>query len=583
MSRSASVSTSSSPEQRIADILQALYGEAMHGELTGRVQRIIDNHKAAQKACSTPERLTERDAVLIAYGDQVTEAGEAPLATLSRLLSDRLEGLISGVHILPFFPYSSDDGFSVIDYRRVDPALGTWADIQNIAAEFRLMIDAVINHISSESEWAKAFRRGEPKHSETFIVMNPNTDLSEVVRPRDLPLLTPVETAAGLQHVWTTFSSDQFDLNFANPDVMLDILDLLLFYVRNGARIIRLDAIAYLWKQVGTPSIHLPQTHQVVKLMRAVLDAAAPGMLLITETNVPHEENLSYFGEGEGEADLVYQFALPPLLLHTFLSGDSSRLAAWASNIQLPSNKVAFFNFLASHDGIGLRPVADLLSEEELQALVALPEHSGGAVSYRALSGSGKTPYELNVTYLDALTPPSECERDPQRAADRFLAAHAIMLAMPGLPGIYFHSLFGSRNDLEGVRRTGRLRSINREKLELSSLREELADPSSLRHQIFEGFERLLRARASHPAFSPWSAHRVIDIGPAVFGLIREGPMGQRVLCVQEVAGTGAEARIAQNGTMTTDLITGDPADPSLLRLTPYQARWIVLEDKEGA
>ena len=566
------MSTSPSPEQRIADTLQALYGEARHGELTGRVQGIIDNHKAAQKACSTPERLTERDAVLIAYGDQVTEAGEAPLATLSRLLSDRLEGLISGVHILPFFPYSSDDGFSVIDYRRVDPALGTWADIQNIAAEFRLMIDAVINHISSESEWAKAFRRGEPEHGETFIVMNPNTDLSEVVRPRDLPLLTPVETAAGLRHVWTTFSSDQFDLNFTNPDVMLEILDLLLFYVRNGARIIRLDAIAYLWKQVGTPSIHLPQTHQAVRLMRAVLDSAAPGTLLITETNVPHEENLSYFGDGGDEADLVYQFALPPLILHTLVSGDSSRLTEWASEVHAPHDNVTFFNFLASHDGIGLRPVAGILTESELEALVALPARSQGDVSYRAVPGSGRSPYELNVTYLDAVTDPRE---QPSRGVDRFLTAHAIMLAMPGLPGIYFHSLFGSRNDVDGVQRTGRARSINRQKLDFSSLMAELDNETSDRHRIFEGIARLLRARAGHEAFSPWGSCKVLEGGAEVFGLIRSSTSGRRVLCLHEVAGEGAEVRGAASSGLATDLLSSETVDTSQIRLAPYQCRWI--------
>ena len=280
---------------RIAQQLTALYGESRFGELMPRVRALVDSHQAATQHAILPAPLTERDAILITYGDQVKEAGEAPLATLNRLISERLEGLISGVHILPFFPYSSDDGFSVIDYRQVDPALGTWDEVRSISSDSRLMIDAVINHISAESDWAEAFRRGEPEHDETFIVVDPSVDLSDVVRPRDLPLLSPVETAAGLRHVWTTFSSDQFDLNFANPDVLLEIFDLLLFYVSNGAQVIRLDAIAYLWKQIGTACIHLPQTHHAVKLMHAVLDAAAPGTLLVTETNVPHRENLSYF------------------------------------------------------------------------------------------------------------------------------------------------------------------------------------------------------------------------------------------------------------------------------------------------
>jgi sucrose phosphorylase len=566
------VSTSQSPKQRIANNLLALYGEARQGELVARVQAIIDNHKAVPVAHTVTDRLTERDVVLIAYGDQVTEADRSPLETLNRLLSERLKGLISGVHILPFFPYSSDDGFSVVDYRQVYPDLGDWADIQNIAADFRLMVDAVINHISSESEWAEAFRRGEPEHGETFIVMDPNTDLSDVVRPRDLPLLTPVDTPAGLRHVWTTFSADQFDLNFANPEVMLEVLDLLLFYVRNGSQIIRLDAIAYLWKQEGTPSVHLPQTHQVVKLMRAVLDSAAPGTLLITETNVPHEENLSYFGESGDEADLVYQFALPPLILHTLVSGDSSRLTEWATEIHAPHDKATFFNFLASHDGIGLRPVADIPTADELEALIKLPALSGGDVSYRALPDESRAPYELNLTYLDALTNPGE---SPARAVERFLLAHAIMLAMPGLPGIYFHSLFGSRNHMEGVHESGRARSINRQKLKLSTLLSELDQRSSERSRIFTGITELLHARSSHEAFSPWEQSQVIEAGPDVFGLIRRSSSGGQVLCVHEVAGRGTEIGSVWPA---IDLISGETVDAGEVRLDPYQYRWLADE-----
>ncbi len=388
------------------------------------------------------------------------------------------------------------------------------------------------------------------------------------------PLLTPVETTAGLRHVWTTFSADQFDLNYANPDVMLEVLDLLLFYVHNGAQIIRLDAVAYLWKQSGTSSIHLPQTHQIIKLMRAVLDSAAPGTLLITETNVPHEENLSYFGEDGDEADLVYQFALPPLTLHTLVSGNSSRLTEWAAEIRAPHDDVTFFNFLASHDGIGLRPVAGILSEKELDRLANLPAGNGGDVSYRALPDGGRSPYELNLTYLDALT---ILEESPARAVERFLSAHAIMLALPGLPGIYFHSLFGSRNDLEGVQESGRARSINRQKLELSTLLSELDQASSERSRIFTGIAELLRARSSHEAFSPWQQSQVIEVGADVFGLIRGGASGRQVLCLHEVAGQGTEIRGAASSGSATDLLSGETVDSGEVRLDPYQYRWLAL------
>jgi len=570
------LTTLAGPQDRIAEHLRALYGEARIEELASRVHGLIESHLSASRSETSPDLLTEHDAILIAYGDQISAEDESPLVTLNKLLAERLSGIINGVHILPFFPYSSDDGFSVIDYRQVDPALGTWDEVRNIAGNSRLMVDAVINHVSAESEWAEAFRRGAPEHDETFIVVEPSVDLSDVVRPRDLPLLTPVETATGLQHVWTTFSSDQFDLNFANPDVLLEILDLLLFYVGKGAQVIRLDAIAYLWKQVGTPSINLPQTHQAIKLMRAVLDAAAPGTLLVTETNVPHEENLSYFGKSGDEADMIYQFALPPLILHTLISGDSSRLTEWAFDLRPPDDSVTFFNFLASHDGIGLRPVVEILTAEEMEALVSIPARNGGEVSFRNLPDGGRSPYELNLTYLDAL---SDLQQTPPRTVERFLTAHAMMLAMPGVPGIYFHSLFGIRNDLDGVERTGRARSINRRKWELSSLLAELDDVKSEQHQIFEGLSSLLRTRAAHEVFNPWQGFEPIDVGPEVFALVRGDPAGQHILCLHEVAGKGSDIRSAAEFGSAIDLLTGESLDLSRIQMAPYQSRWIELEN----
>ncbi len=301
--------------------LRLVYGEPQASALIERIDRLI--------AEMTPRpgdfSLSERDALIIAYGDHLHRAGEAPLATLRTTLK-RLALPLSGLHILPFFPYSSDDGFSVIDYRQVDPALGSWDDVRALCADFRVMFDAVFNHISAQSGWFQAFLRGEAPYTDYFITVDPSADLSQVTRPRALPLLTPFETPTGRVDVWTTFSDDQIDLNYANPDVLIAMIAVLLFYVEQGANLIRLDAIAFLWKQIGTSCLHLPQTHLIIQLLRDVLDLVAPGVILITETNVPQRENLSYFGDGTDEAQLVYQFPLPPLILHTLRTGDARRL-----------------------------------------------------------------------------------------------------------------------------------------------------------------------------------------------------------------------------------------------------------------
>ena len=410
-----------------------------------------------------PCRTSEKDVVLITYGDQVVEPHKPPLQTLNQLLCRYAKGTINSVHILPFMPYSSDDGFSVIDYASVDPNLGSWTDIQQIAQDFDLMVDLVVNHASTQSSWFQQFLADNPEFEDYFIWVEPGTDLSRVVRPRAQPLLTPFQTASGEHQVWTTFGPDQADLNYHNPEILLKMIEILLLYVEKGARIIRLDAIAYLWKETGSPSIHLPQTHSVVKLFRCVLDAVAPGVQLVTETNVPHLENISYFGNGSDEAQMVYQFPLPPLVLYTFLSGNASDLSRWASDVSLPSNQTTFFNFLASHDGIGLRPVEGILSPDKIQALVERTLAHGGCVSFKSEADGSQSAYELNISYFDALSDPSGAEPISLQV-QRFMASQAILLSLVGVPGIYIHSLFGSRSDYAGIQASGRYRSVNREK-----------------------------------------------------------------------------------------------------------------------
>jgi glycosidase len=539
-----------------------------------------------------PANLTERDAILITYGDQVRKPGMPPLQTLAYFCERHLAGLVSGVHVLPFFPYSSDDGFAVIDYRKVDAALGTWEDVARLGASFRLMFDAVVNHVSARSEWFHAFLRDDPAYRDYFIVLPEGADLSQVVRPRALPLVTRVRTPSGEKAVWTTFSADQIDLNYSNPAVLLEIMDTLLFYVARGAEFIRLDAIAYLWKEIGTACIHLPRTHRVVQLLRAVLDAVAPYVALVTETNVPHAENVSYFGDGTNEAQMVYNFALPPLVLHAFQTEDARRLAAWAAGLSLPSGQVTFFNFLASHDGIGLNPVRGILSEEEIEAMVERTCTRGGLVSYKRNPDGKQSPYELNVNYFDALARGGAEEGiESGVPVGRFVAAQAIMLALVGVPGIYFHSLFGSRGWPEGVEQTGRQRTINRQKCDLASLEAALADPDSLRSRIFRGYVQLLRARAATPAFHPHGAQQVIRAagGPPVFALLRTAPGGgDRVVCLHNVSGqvqpVQLDARTSQLGMVTrlTDLVGGAQLRPVgatfKINLGPYQVSWLKVE-----
>ncbi|GAB4547943.1 MAG: hypothetical protein Fur002_24390 [Anaerolineales bacterium] len=378
--------------------LAMLYGDEEAPRLLARAERLSADYRARIPARSGT--LSERDSILIAYGDQIQHPDEKPLQTLKKFCEARLQNVIGGIHILPFYPWTSDDGFSVVDYRQIDSALGTWDDVTALAKNFRLMFDGVINHISSQSAWFQKFLQDDPRYKDYFIVIDGLPNLSQVVRPRALPLLTHFKTASSEKRVWTTFSADQIDLNFKNPDVLLEILDVLLMYAARGADFIRLDAIAYLWKENGTTCIHLPQTHAVIQFLRAALNEAAPHVQLITETNVPHAENISYFGDGANEAQLVYNFALPPLTLRAFHTGSARILSDWAKTLTLPSDKTTFFNFLASHDGIGLNPARGILSDAEIDALAAKTLAHGGLISYKQNSDGTQSPYEMNINRL---------------------------------------------------------------------------------------------------------------------------------------------------------------------------------------
>jgi sucrose phosphorylase len=362
----------------------------------------------------------------------------------------------------------------------------------------------------------------------------------------------------------------------------------LLHYVAHGAEIIRLDAIAYLWKEIGTPCIHLPQTHAVVKLWRAMLDAVAPQVLLITETNVPHVDNLSYFGRplpetgGTDEAQLVYNFSLAPLTLYAFVAGDAGKLSAWAATLQAPAGG-SFFNFIASHDGIGVLPARGILSDCELHALVEQTLAHGGQVSVRSLPDGSQTPYELNITLYDFLNPPDR--PDPDVDVARFLASQAILLALAGVPGIYMHSLFGSRNCHACLAETGRARSLNREKWTLAELRGLLGDEEGHQRRVFDGYRRLLRLRRGQPAFHPASSQQVLPGDPALFTLLRGAELDAPLLCSVNVSDRPALLR-AHAASLPRrawrDLLSGDRFDAAgdwlIAALAPYQIRWLAAD-----
>ncbi len=572
--------------ERLRSRFKRLYGEEEAERCMRRTEMLVGRYGVGTDNAIPAKLWDEKDSVLITYGDMVRASGENPLATLNRFLTDRLRGAVSTVHILPFFPYSSDDGFSVIDYRVVNEELGTWKDVAEIGANFGLMFDLVLNHVSRRSNWFKNFTSGICPYLHYFIEVDPKTDLSTVVRPRSSPLLTPVKMRDGTGCLWTTFSEDQIDLDFANPDVLFEFLDILIFYISKGARIIRLDAIAYLWKEIGTSCIHLPQTHEIVKLMRDVVEMVAPHVLLLTETNVPNEENLSYFGDGD-EAHMVYQFPLPPLLLHALLNANTKYLTKWAASLpELPRGH-SFLNFTASHDGIGVRPLEEILPKKEIDSLVDTIRKRKGLISTKKEPDGTESPYELNITYFDALSEPDA--KDPELDVARFLCSQTVAMVLKGIPAIYFNSLVAAKNDLKGVRKTGRARAINRRKWDARKLGRLLRDEKTINSRVFNEYVRLLRLRAEHPAFHPDGCQKVFQLGDSVFALERTSPDAKETIASisnftekqVELAIDDKIPSLKKPGRIK-DIISGKLFGAGLSRITlhPYQTVWLVAKSQ---
>jgi sucrose phosphorylase len=542
-----------------------------------------------EKNFDEKDRFTEEDVILITYGDLISGKNQKPLVTLELLCNTYLKGVFNTLHILPFYPYSSDRGFAVMDFEEVDPHLGTWDDILNLKEDFRLMFDGVFNHVSSKSRWFQEFLNQNSYYQNFFTVFSTKEEISQdhlklIVRPRTSDVLTEFKTLNGARLVWTTFSHDQIDLNFKNPDVLLKMVDILLTYVRRGADIIRLDAVTYLWEELGTTCVHLDQSHVSIKLFRDILNAVAPHVALITETNVPHKENIRYFGNGYDEAQMVYNFALPPLVLHTFQTGNSKKLTEWAAGLDKISDTATYFNFLDSHDGIGVMAVKNILTAKEIEIMALRVVEHGGFISYKAEGDGTEVPYELNITWYSAII--RDDSEDPiELKIKRYLASRSIALVVMGVPGIYLHGLLGSKNDADAVLDEGHTRSINRKTIRKKELLTELSNKNSNIYQIARGITRLVHYRIREKCFHPNAPQFILNLSDKVFAVLRSAVDGtENILAITNIVGEQGQISIdlKKNGLRKKrwgDILSKKTfkANKGILKikLKPYDILWL--------
>ena len=567
---------------RLTKLVQEIYPDLDAHILSSQIIEAFwpdDAHRRKRGRVPSNKLWSEYDAVLITYGNSIVDGQHKPLDLLHDFLLRKMKGVVNGVHILPFFPYTSDDGFAVTDYRAVNPELGGWADIRRIADEFHLMSDLVLNHVSSQGPWFNAYRQGQAPYDRYFFEASPEDDLNEVVRPRTTPLLQEVETPQGPRHVWCTFSHDQVDLDFRNPEVLIEMLRIIRLHIDNGVRILRLDAVAFLWKEIGTSCIHLRQTHAVVQLMRLLCDFATETVVLLTETNVPRTENLSYFGN-RNEAHVVYNFPLPPLILHAMQSGSARFLHRWQTAMPPAQLGCAYLNFTASHDGIGMRPADGVLPAQEKARMIETAQAAGGLVSMRSLPGGGQEPYELNCAFFEAVR--RTFKGEDEHHIDRFLCSQTIVMSLEGIPAFYIHSMLATPNDHEAVARRGMNRAINRHRWDYPTLLEKLDNPESTNSEVLRRMSERLKLRARQTAFHPNATQFTLSLDERVFGLWRQSlDRDQSIFALHNVS--DEELRVSPTavnlieGETWLDLLTGEEIDANGedIVFAPYQCRWI--------
>jgi sucrose phosphorylase len=565
--------------KKVYSHLKIIYQDILPDEeinnLTDRIFEITPQVKNDDKL----ENWNEGDIFLISYGDSIVSAKDKKLKTLKKFFDEFITPHFNNVHILPFFPFSSDDGFSITDYKKVRDDLGSWEDISLLSKDYRVMADIVINHASKQSEYFQELVGGNDEYKDFFITLDNNEGFEEVVRPRSSDLFQEIEINNQKKYLWCTFSHDQIDLNFKNRDVLLFFIKLIYLYLDQGIKVFRLDAVAFLWKEKGTNCLNLPQTHEVVKLIRTILDNYNQNILLITETNLPNLENLSYFGNGD-EANAIYNFTLPPLLLWTLLMGDSTALRKWSMSMPPAKEHTTYFNFIASHDGIGLRPTENILTDQERGTLIDIVKEFGGVISNRKKPDGTETVYELNIALLDAMK--GTFKGIDHMQVERFIACHAIMLSLEGIPAFYIHSVLGTTNDYGLMKKNSQNRSINRKSWNFDEIKNKLLDDKSINNQVYKSIINLINIRKKQPAFHPNAIQFTFNLGKNFFGIWRQSlDKRQSIFSVTNVTNIFQYLDLTELNLIESekwwDLINSKDIEDikSTIALKAYQTVWI--------
>jgi len=570
---------------KLSKLLKTIYNDHTTEEINyicNQLLQILDNfsEKSLYQEKNDYKKWDESYSVLITYADGVYKKGEASLVTLRELLNKHFGSLSKVVHILPFLKSTSDGGFAVSSHTSLEERFGNWEDLTSISKNHYLMADLVLNHVSSSHPWVQQFIKCQEPGLSNVYSPSQNLDWKNVTRPRSSSLFSQINTSKGKKLVWTTFGPDQVDLNWLNPKMTIEFLNLIITYLSNGIKWLRLDAVGFIWKEPGTTCLHLPKAHSIVKVLRIFLNSLLKEGVLITETNVPQKENLSYLIP-EDEADMAYNFPLPPLLLEAIISSRADILNTWICDWPKLPETTTLFNFTASHDGIGLRALEGLMKEDRIKDLLINCEKRGGLVSHRRLSNGEDKPYELNISWWSAM---EDAGRDSHRFQyERFLLTQLLVMSLKGIPAFYLPALLASENDIKSFSMTGQRRDLNREKFKLEKLSAVFENPESCANKNLRYLRNAMEVRSRLPQFHPQSEMECLSKKRGDIVVIKRGIGLESVFTIHNMTEnkinyrfTYSESNIfIKKDLNMCDYLTLKKYNCNNIQLDPFQVMWL--------
>ena len=520
-------------------------------------------------------KINESTSLVICYGNSVTDGNKKSLKVFNKFYKKYLKNNFNSVHFLPFYPSSSDSGFAVKDHYKIEPRLGSWKDVKLISKNCNVMADLVINHSSARGLWFSNFLKNKSPGKDYFFTVDKNFNSKKVIRPREHKLLKKIKLSNETKYLWRTFSPDQIDLNFKNPKVLIRFIKIIFNLINNGVRIFRLDAIAYLWKENGNTCINHTNTHNIIKFIRLVCNLLKTECIIVTETNLPEKENLSYFGNND-EANWIYNFSLAPILVYSLLFEDSNKITKWSKNFPIAKLNNNYLNFIASHDGIGMRPIEGILSTNTQKKFLSRLKKNGGEFSYRKVQGVKKKVYEANITLFNAFKC-SDFDKSGIFGFERYMAAHTIMISFDGIPAIYFNSMFGNSNDNSKYIISGNKRDLNRYRWNKDKIEDHLKDQNSKQNKYYKNMSNILAIRSKQKAFHPNAIRKTLKLGDNFFGLKRVSTDNkQSIYCITNMTSKLQLLKVNKNIFYKRNLFNSKLTKKSgKIQFEPFQTVWL--------